>query len=297
MAGPARVIGYQNAFSALCDRRLVQSMYGECDVLLERVLLTLHGEAHTGRRAIEWKLFRRDFARYYESEVYPLTLSRTLTPYLQKGHLDLPEFGFRVNINLSADIAGIDRTQGSEEETDTLVRLTRKFSEGATLFHSTRDKDTVREEVTAALAEFDQTFLTPSKRRRELILKEIEADEIPQLLVYNKIDLLEDVKPRIDFNDEGVPIRVWLSAQTGEGTELLLEAISKLLAKKVFAHTLCLPPASGKLRGALFNLNGVKQENFDEQGNWLLDVRIPQVDWEKLKKEQGASIEQFIVSD
>jgi cytochrome P450 len=185
MAGPARVIGYQNAFSALCDRRLVQSMYGECDVLLERVLLTLHGEAHTGRRAIEWKLFRRDFARYYESEVYPLTLSRTLTPYLQKGHLDLPEFGFRVNINLSADIAGIDRTQGSEDETDTLVRLTRKFSEGATLFHSTRDKDTVREEVSAALAEFDQTFLTPSKLRRELILKEIESgvaveDDMPR---------------------------------------------------------------------------------------------------------------------
>ncbi|TMO55006.1 ribosome rescue GTPase HflX [Pseudoalteromonas phenolica] len=129
------------------------------------------------------------------------------------------------------------------------------------------------------------------------VLKEIEADEIPQLLVYNKIDLLEDVKPRIDFNDEGVPIRVWLSAQTGEGTELLLEAISKLLAKKVFAHTLCVPPASGKLRGSLFNLNGVKQENYDEQGNWLLDVRIPQVDWERLKKEQGANIEQFIVSD
>ena len=135
MVAPARVIGYQDAFSALCDRRLVQSMYGECDVLLERVLLTLHGEAHTGHRAIEWKLFRRDFARYYESEVYPNTLSRTLAPYLQQGHLDLPEFGFRVNINLSADIAGIDRTQASPEETDTLVRLTRKFSEGATLFH------------------------------------------------------------------------------------------------------------------------------------------------------------------
>ena len=129
------------------------------------------------------------------------------------------------------------------------------------------------------------------------VLKEIEANEIPQLLVYNKIDLLEDVKPRIDFNDEGLPIRVWLSAHTGEGTELLLEAISQLLAKKVFSHTLRVPPASGKLRGALFNLNGVKQENYDEQGNWLLDIRIPQVEWERLKKEQGSSIEQFIVSD
>ena len=129
MNAPVRVSGYQNAHQALCDRRLVQSMYSECDVLMERVLLTLHGEAHTCRRAIEWKLFRRDFARYYEREVYPATLNRTLAPYLARGHLDLPEFGFRVNINLSADIAGIDRPEGSEAETDALVTLTRKFGD------------------------------------------------------------------------------------------------------------------------------------------------------------------------
>ena len=99
MNAPARVSGYQNAHQALCDRRLVQSMYSECNVLMERVLLTLHGEAHTCRRAIEWKLFRRDFARYYEREVYPATVARTLAPYLARGRLDLPEFGFRVNIN------------------------------------------------------------------------------------------------------------------------------------------------------------------------------------------------------
>ena len=121
MNAPARVSGYQNAHQALCDRRLVQSMYSECNVLMERVLLTLHGAAHTCRRAIEWKLFRRDFARYYEREVYPATLKRTLAPYLTRGHLDLPEFGFRVNINLSADIAGIDRPEGSDAETDALV--------------------------------------------------------------------------------------------------------------------------------------------------------------------------------
>ena len=102
MSESARVCGYEHAHQALCDRRLVQSMYGECNILMERVLLTLHGEAHTCRRAIEWKLFRRDFARFYESEVYPATLQQTLEPFLHRGHLDLPEFGFRVNINLSS---------------------------------------------------------------------------------------------------------------------------------------------------------------------------------------------------
>jgi GTP-binding protein HflX len=126
------------------------------------------------------------------------------------------------------------------------------------------------------------------------VLKEIEADEIPQLLVYNKIDLLEDVRPRIDYNDEGQPIRVWLSAHSGEGTELLSEAISQLLAKKIFNHTLRIPPAFGRLRGALFNLNAVQQEGYDESGNWLVSVRLPAVDWERLKKEQGMEIEKFI---
>ncbi|MCF6436036.1 ribosome rescue GTPase HflX [Pseudoalteromonas sp. MMG022] len=126
------------------------------------------------------------------------------------------------------------------------------------------------------------------------VLKEIEADDIPQLLVYNKIDLLEDVRPRIDRNDEGQPIRVWLSAHSGVGTELLSQAISELLAKKIFNHTLCIPPAFGRLRGALFNLNAVQQEDYDERGNWLIQVRLPEVDWERLKKEQGMDIEKFI---
>jgi cytochrome P450 len=180
MNSPARVTGYQHAHAALCDRRLVQSMYGECDVLMERVLLTLHGEPHTYRRAIEWKLFRRDFVRYYEREVYPVTLAQTLGSYLDQGHLDLPEFGFRVNINLSADIAGIDRPEGSKAETDALVAFTRKFSEGATLFHSTRDKEIVRGEVADALAQFNARFLTPSKRRRKAILEQISRGNLPE---------------------------------------------------------------------------------------------------------------------
>ena len=180
MKALAKVTGYQHAHAALCDRRLVQSMYGECDVLMERVLLTLHGESHTCRRAIEWKLFRRDFARYYEREVYPATLAQTLGSYLDQGRLDLPEFGFRVNINLSADIAGIDRPEGSESETDMLVAFTRKFSEGATLFHSTRDKAVVRDEVAEALAQFNARFVAPSKRRREAILEQISRGDLPE---------------------------------------------------------------------------------------------------------------------
>ena len=57
---------YQQAFDTLCNKDLVQSLYGECRDLMDGVLLTLHGQQHTARRNIEFKLFRRDFIRYYE---------------------------------------------------------------------------------------------------------------------------------------------------------------------------------------------------------------------------------------
>ena len=180
MTEATRIGGYHSAHEALCDHRLIQSMYNECDVLMDRVLLTLHGEAHAHRRAIEWRLFRRDFARYYEREIYPATLAQTLAPYLASGRMDLPEFGFRVNINLSSDLAGIDRAEGSESETSALVAYTRKFSEGATLFHSTRDKDVVREEVANALQAFKEQFFEPSKARRESLLRRIAAGELAE---------------------------------------------------------------------------------------------------------------------
>ncbi|STW48337.1 GTP-binding protein HflX [Klebsiella pneumoniae] len=58
------------------------------------------------------------------------------------------------------------------------------------------------------------------------VLAEIEADEIPALLVMNKIDMLDDFEPRIDRDDENKPIRVWLSAQTGVGVPLLFSGIN-----------------------------------------------------------------------
>ncbi|CCQ11476.1 GTP-binding protein HflX [Pseudoalteromonas luteoviolacea B = ATCC 29581] len=127
------------------------------------------------------------------------------------------------------------------------------------------------------------------------VLKEIDAHEIPQLEVYNKIDLLDEVKPQIDRDDEGNPIRVWLSAQSGEGIDLLFQAMTELISAKVFHAVLQVPPKLSRLRGALFSLNGVQSERYDDQGNWVVDVRIPMVDWEKLKKEQQQNLDSLIV--
>lgn len=53
------------------------------------------------------------------------------------------------------------------------------------------------------------------------VLEEIDAHEIPVLIVMNKIDMLDDFEPRIDRNEDNLPVRVWLSAQTGAGIPLL----------------------------------------------------------------------------
>jgi len=62
------------------------------------------------------------------------------------------------------------------------------------------------------------------------VLKDIGADKSPQLEVFNKIDLLDDFAPRIDRNDQGKPVRVWLSAQTGAGMDLLLQALAEIFS-------------------------------------------------------------------
>lgn len=59
------------------------------------------------------------------------------------------------------------------------------------------------------------------------VLHEIEADEVPQVIVCNKIDKLPDHQPRIDRDEDGKIWRVWLSAQTGEGVDLLRQVLKE----------------------------------------------------------------------
>ena len=198
------ILGYHDAFKTLCDRRLIQSMYSECDELMERVLLTLHGQAHAERRAIELKLFRRDFIHYYERKIYPITLEKVLKPHLNEGRMDLSLFGKQVNINLSADLAGIDLPEESSDLTSLLISIVAKFGEGATLFHSTRDKSQVRKEVGEALLKFDTYFFQPSFLRRQQLLREIASDDRSELDVPR--DILSTLIAKRDSHqlDEGM---------------------------------------------------------------------------------------------
>lgn len=169
-----------DALAALRDENLAQSLYDEGKVIMDKVLLTLHGDEHRQRRMLEFRVFRRSFFRYYESEVFPRALADLMTPALAAGGCDLVEFGHRITVNLTADFAGIDRPRRSYEETESLLRMVRIFGEGATLVHSTRDKDEVRAEVGAALREFEAGFLAESIARRSALIARHERGEIPE---------------------------------------------------------------------------------------------------------------------
>ncbi|MCA8864974.1 MULTISPECIES: ribosome rescue GTPase HflX [unclassified Halomonas] len=120
----------------------------------------------------------------------------------------------------------------------------------------------------------------------ELVLKEIGADDVPVLKVMNKIDKL-DSAPRIERDGHGMPEVVWLSAQQGQGLELLHDALSERLANDVIGFSLTLTPEQGKLRAGLHELNAVREEAFDEQGHSVLDVRLPRRDFNQLMAQLG----------
>jgi cytochrome P450 len=118
--------------------------------------------------------------------VMPRVIADTLAPFVAGGRADLLVVGRRTTMNLTADIAGVDRPAGTDEETAQLERFVRTFGEGATVVHSTRDRNEVRAEVAAALDEFDEVFLRPSVARRQALIAEggeVPSDVLTTLLV------------------------------------------------------------------------------------------------------------------
>lgn len=69
----------------------------------------------------------------------------------------------------------------------------------------------------------------------EKVLDEIEADVVPQLRVYNKLDLA-GLAPGVGRDEYGKLQSVYVSAQTGAGLELLREALSEILRASRTRH-------------------------------------------------------------
>lgn len=121
------------------------------------------------------------------------------------------------------------------------------------------------------------------------VLEAISADGLPVIHVYNKADIL-GVPPRLDRAETGMPRRVWLSASTGEGLDLLLAAIAEFLLKERVRGIVRLDVDQARLRALLFDTGMVLAEKELDAGGWEMDVELSRRDFDRLAAHEGLSL-------
>jgi len=124
------------------------------------------------------------------------------------------------------------------------------------------------------------------------VIRELGAEDVPQLEVMNKIDLT-DQEPHTEDEHNGLPSRVWLSAQTGEGIPVLLEKLADVFSKNVFKGRLRLHPALARLRAQLYEDEAIVSESISKKGEYLLDVCIQQRRLDSLLSREELTLEQL----
>jgi GTP-binding protein HflX len=144
----------------------------------------------------------------------------------------------------------------------------------------TRDADLLLHVVDAADPEIERRIEDVQR-----VLDEIGAGELPQILVYNKIDRLAAAVDadtgataragaRRDSVDAGRVPRVWVSATSGAGLDLLRDAITESLRGERVHCWLRVPESAGRLRARLFESGLVANERSADNG-WEIEIDAP----------------------
>ena len=175
---------FAEARDAYRNKALRQALYDEGEVIMSDVIVNLHADQHRSRRRLENRLFRRDRMEEYEKKRFPAVIEETLTPHVREGHAELVSVSHQLMMNLAATTAGIDRPEGTPEESFHLYDYLMLFVEGATLAHYTGDREAKAAEVAEGLQRFDDEFLAPSIERRLAALAahragDIDSSEVP----------------------------------------------------------------------------------------------------------------------
>ncbi len=117
----------------------------------------------------------------------------------------------------------------------------------------------------------------------EEVLDEVGAGAVPQLLVYNKIDI-DGFAPRIDYDDDGQPRRVWLSAQSGAGLDHLVAALEARFVEQAVSCELVLGADEGQIRAFLFDEGAIETEKFGNNGEFHLKLRLTPAILKRMKR-------------
>lgn len=131
----------------------------------------------------------------------------------------------------------------------------------------------------------------------DTVLDEIDASDVPVLLVMNKIDNLDNAQPRIERDEEGLPRRVWVSAMEGQGIDLLFQALTERLAGTMIKYSLRLPPEIiGRLRSKFYQMGCILREEYESDGCLMIDICLPMAEWSRLQKRESISLDDYIVA-
>ncbi len=125
------------------------------------------------------------------------------------------------------------------------------------------------------------------------VLKQIRADEVPCIQIMNKIDQV-GLQPRIDYENDGSVKRIWLSARTGEGLNLLKQILIDRFCEQKIEAELCLQPEQVRIRARLFELDAVQREEIDEKGCFHLNISIRPRDLKVFDKQEQISLESLL---
>jgi GTP-binding protein HflX len=121
------------------------------------------------------------------------------------------------------------------------------------------------------------------------VLASIGAAAMPQLQVYNKIDRTGDAA-RVEFDADGNPVRVWLSAHGGQGSVELLRALELRLGgdhRRVVVHV---PTTHGRARARLHRTGAVRSERVESDGSFAIEVTLRPHELERICREEGLDL-------
>jgi GTP-binding protein HflX len=123
----------------------------------------------------------------------------------------------------------------------------------------------------------------------DAVLAEIGADQIPQILVYNKIDRLE-LQPRIDRGPNGQATAVWISAEKRIGLDLLADAVAERLTRFTRKARIRIQASAGAVRSRLYAAKAVRDERSADDGSIEIGVELPDVELLALARTAGVQI-------
>ena len=124
----------------------------------------------------------------------------------------------------------------------------------------------------------------------EDIIEQIDAQNIPSIIVMNKIDEIGDFSPRVDKDNDGNIYRVWLSAHSGEGIDLIYKALSQSLSGMMTCARIQLDVQSAFIRSEIHKIGFIEKEIMNEFGQWLLEINVTRHYLERLLVKQGVSL-------